>query len=177
MKTKFKILLLMVMFVVVSLAFVNGQSYANGDDDWVTYTWKQYKIKFEIPGDFKVKQNDAKKFIAGDSTMTFEIYPWKDPNVTAKDVAMQAMDDLSIDEDSGDSKVYEQDDFNGFKGYEIIGDGTQKGRDISFRVFGLIDPEGSTNFAAYVVYWADKNPEEDSEIAKELFETIEKIEK
>jgi len=172
--TKIKLILLLVMFVVASLAFVNGNSYANGG--WVSYTWKQYKIKFEVPSNFKVKQNNAQKFIAGDSHMTFEIYPWKDPNVTAKDVADRALDDLSIDDyDSAESQVYEQDDFNGFKGYEVVGTGTQKGKGIGFRVFGLIDPEGATNFAAYCVYWRDSLEDDNASLAKEIFETISKM--
>jgi len=173
---KFKASLLITMLLMFTFILLAGSSQANSGG-WDKYTWRQYKIKFEIPSEFEVKENSANQFAASDDIMTFEIYPWKDANVEARDVAIQAVKDLNI-EFKGSEAIVKDIKLNGFNGYRIEGNGTQKNKALHFTVLGLIDPKSSTNFAAYILYWTGTRDDNDySAISNDIIESISKMQR
>ncbi len=66
---KIKIFLLLIISCFLS-AFVSAQYLK-------TWNWNDYKMQFKAPSDFRIDENNAKKFSAGNGKLYLTIYPKK----------------------------------------------------------------------------------------------------
>jgi len=98
---------------------------SKAEDNWDSYRWSDYNLNFQLPKNMTQGQNDSNRFVVKGDDLTFEIYPWKNT------------------------------DFSGFSGYEILGEGLYKNKEVNFAVLGFIDPSSSADFAVYIIYNPD----------------------
>lgn len=85
------------------------------------WDWKDFRMKFQIPEDFKVTQSDATTFIAENGNINLSIYPRKGEQLTH-----ETMESSLITWAEGNNVTdYEQANFmanlNGYEGYYIDG--------------------------------------------------------
>ena len=172
---KYKLTSIALRQMLPQLTMVCSASATPRKITWDDVTWKKYHIKFKIPAHLKESENDNEKYIAEDENLSFEIYPWKDSTLSEEDVANAAFEDLGLDRRNTKITSDKKRDLNGYKGYEILGEGTLRGKKANFAVLGFIDPNSSMNFAAYVFYWQgkDADEEENIKIERDIIESIE----
>lgn len=116
--------------------------------------WADYNLGFSVPNSFSITENTDDRFTASGEDITLHISPYKDETLTSEDVANRALQSLNA---SGvELTLNEPVELQGFEGYQMVGYGQQDGRDLLFLVLGLIDPDGDTNLAAYVMWWHDE---------------------
>ena len=133
MKYKF---LQTVLLSAISLA-VSAQSLK----DW---TWDTYKMKFKAPDNMIVKKSDATVYEASNNSITMDIYPRKDENLTydgMKDAIIKWADQTGLTYNTynsdGDAQPIYMDDVNGYWGCAI--DGKKEGFPASMLL--IIDPD------------------------------------
>jgi len=136
---------------MLSILFFPIQSKA--EDNWDSYRWSDYNLNFQLPKNMTQGQNDSNRFVVKGDDLTFEIYPWKNTDVNEEDVAQEAYSQLEVKK----PKIILSDkrDFSGFSGYEILGEGLYKNKEVNFAVLGFIDPSSSADFAVYIIYNPD----------------------
>jgi len=117
--------------------------------------WADYNLAFSVPNNFSVTENTDDRFTASGEDMTLHISPYRDETMTAEDVANRALESLNAT--GVELTLHESVDLQGFEGYQMVGYGQQDGRDLLFLVLGLIDPDGDTNLAAYMMWWHDES--------------------
>lgn len=167
--SKFSLLSGLVM-LVMSLNLTSAVA-----QEWKEMEWDQFKIAFKVPDYFEEKSNTEKAYTASGSDFTLSIQPWKDATLTAEDVANKALKKLNATDVTITSQ--EKVKLKGFEGYQIIGAGAQNGKALIFAVLGMIDPDGETNFSAYIMFWHDEETDEGNiEIATTIIESFAKIE-
>lgn len=143
--------------------------------EWKDMEWDQFKIAFKVPDYFEEKSNTEKAYTASGSDFTLSIQPWKDATMTAEDVANKALKKLNATDVTVTSQ--EKVKLKGFEGYQIIGAGAQKDKAMIFVVLGMIDPEGETNFSAYIMFWHNEDSNDGNiEIATKIIESFSKME-
>ncbi|MBX7152573.1 hypothetical protein K1X84_13105 [bacterium] len=141
---------------------------------WKEMEWETYSIRFKVPESFEITESTADIFTASGEDFTLSISPWKDASISVEEVANKALGSLSADDVTITS--HEKIDLNGFEGYEILGTGYQDDRPLLFVVLGFIDPDGETNFSAYILFWHDENKnQENIDIATQIIEGIGKM--
>lgn len=101
------------------------------------WTWSSYKMAFQAPSNFKVDQNDAKTFDAGNGKIHMTIYPEKGEAIS-KSAMKNSLKTWAKDNKlkfSGD--VENMEDLNGYWGVFI--DGTAN--DLPTSILLLVDPD------------------------------------
>lgn len=145
--------------------------------DW---EWNDFNVQFSLPDTMKVIKNTADTFEATNDSVEFDIYPWKDESETAEHIAKEAFATLST-ELGIDPKTVKKTDggslkINGFDAYLMEGSGQSKNGGRIYAVVGLIDPDSSVNFAAYVDMWSD-DADTALQEAVSILKSIKKIKK
>lgn len=103
-----------------------------------TWTWDQYKVKFDAPTDFKVDDNNAEVFSAGNGHINLTIYP--QTNVSTEiDAMTENLSKWAINTDlSFDMQPEFLEDLNGYWGVYIDGEASNGN---PTTVVLLIDPD------------------------------------
>ncbi len=109
-----------------------------------TWTWDTYKMKFKLPSNMAVQENNADKFEATSTAIAFDIYPRKGENLTYSGMknaiinwASQTGLRYNINNTSGDEQPIYLKSINGYWGCAI--DGRKDGFPTSILL--LIDPD------------------------------------
>ncbi len=136
--------------------------------------WKTYNIGFSVPVKFNVTESTGERFTASGEDMTLHISPYLDESLSAEEVANRALGSLNA---SGvELTLNEPVTLQGLEGYQMVGYGQQSGRDMLFVVLGLIDPDGSTNMAAYMMWWHDESRNEaNTQTAIKILQSFKKL--
>ena len=121
-----------------------------------TWTWDSYKMKFKAPDNMVVQKNDATVYEASNKSVTMDIYPRKNENLTydgMKTAIIKWADKSSlsynITNSSGDTQPIYLSNINGYWGCAI--DGTKNG--FSASAVLLIDPDNpDISFYIWVSY-------------------------
>jgi hypothetical protein len=121
-----------------------------------TWTWDTYKMKFKLPDDMTVVENNADKFEASDNAITLDIYPRQGENLTyngMKNAVINWADKTSLRysdyNGSGDEQPIYLKDLNGYWGCAI--DGKKNGFPASMLL--LVDPDYTdTSFYIWISY-------------------------
>ncbi|TAH19627.1 MAG: hypothetical protein EAZ08_07965 [Cytophagales bacterium] len=113
--------------------------------DMTTWTWDTYKMKFDVPSNFKVTKNTADAFVASNGKITLSMYPRKGQNLNYAKMQAAVLNWASssnLDSDSGAQYV---EDLNGYWGCYV--EGVAKGFPTTALL--LIDPD-YTDISLYV---------------------------
>ena len=109
-----------------------------------TWTWDSYKMKFKAPDNMVIQKNDATVYEASNKSVTMDIYPRKNENLTydgMKTAIIKWADKSSlsynITNSSGDTQPIYLSNINGYWGCAI--DGTKNG--FSASAVLLVDPD------------------------------------
>ncbi len=130
----------MVLFALMLTSSVFGQ-------DWRSFTWDEYKTKFDIPSDFEVTTNTSEKFSASNGKITLSIYPRKDENLDWDNMqaALQKWADGNEVEDQSEIIELDEEKLNGYWGVMI--EGTKS--DYSVAQMLIVDPD-FTEISLYI---------------------------
>jgi Dihydro-orotase-like len=123
--------ILLTALFALSFNFIYAQSKA--------WTWADYKMKFQAPNDFSIKESSGAIFSAGNEHLTLTIYPKKGENLTyarMKDALQKWARDNKVDWNS-DNLGY-MSSLNRYWGYYIDGTG-ENGLPTSLLL--LVDPD------------------------------------
>jgi hypothetical protein len=121
-----------------------------------TWTWDSYKMKFKAPDNMVIQKNDATVYEASNKSVTMDIYPRKNENLTydgMKTAIIKWADKSSlsynITNSSGDTQPIYLSNINGYWGCAI--DGTKNG--FSASAVLLVDPDNpDISFYIWVSY-------------------------
>ena len=121
-----------------------------------TWTWDSYKMKFKAPDNMVVQKNDGTVYEASNKSVTMDIYPRKNENLTYDGMktaiikwAAQSSLDYNITNSSGDTQPIYLSNINGYWGCAI--DGTKNG--FSASAVLLVDPDNpDISFYIWVSY-------------------------
>jgi hypothetical protein len=147
---RYKLLILLVCLSAFS--FTQAQSLKQ-------WTWDTYKIKFKIPDNMTVQENNADKFEVKSGSITMDIYPRKGENFTydgmkAAIVKWANQSDLSYDtyNSSGSEQPIYLSNLNGYWGCAI--DGKKIGFPATMLL--LVDPQyADISFYVWISYSAE----------------------
>lgn len=122
------------------------------------WTWNKYRLKFQLPSDWKVTKNTGTAFIAKGKGVVMKIGPWEGSRSdTAETVATKALSTYTV---VGNAQVMGRKDLGANGGLErfiIYGKGVynlkgrSKGKPVRFGIIGLISQKSVNN--AYVRFW------------------------
>jgi len=144
---------------------------AHAQDQWKDMEWQTYGMEFQVPDEFQITESTGKIFTATGDGFTLSIQPWVDSTLSAEQVAQKTQESLEADDVQITSR--EKVDLKGYEGYELIGSGKQEGKEMLFVILGFIDPEGDTNFSAYILFWNDEiSNDKNIKIAEHIVESI-----
>ena len=124
-----------------------------------TWTWDTYKMKFKLPDNMTVQENNADKFEATNNVITLDIYPRKGENLTYSGMKTAIINwasttglSYSDNNNNGDSQPIYLSDLNGYWGCAI--DGKQDGYPASMLL--LVDPDfPDISFYVWISYSSD----------------------
>jgi hypothetical protein len=108
-----------------------------------SWTWADYKMKFQAPNNLSVKESSGTIFSAGNDNIYLTIYPKKGENVTydrMKDVLQKWARDNNVDFNSSD--VGYMSSLNRYWGYYIDGTGSNG---LPTSLLLLVDPDYPEN--------------------------------
>lgn len=144
-------------FAVLLFAFANQVS-AFGQD-LVTWEWETYKVKFTVPDNFKIQENNAEAFIAGNEDINLSIYPSKGEMLTRNEMKNALKNWAKENKVTNLSEIIQVDDekLNGYWG--IFVEGTAN--DLPAFLMQIIDPD-YPDISLYV--WL--NYQEDEKLAQ-----------
>lgn len=124
--------LLLTAFLALSFNLIYAQSLKG-------WTWTDYKMKFQAPSDFSIKESSGTIFSAGNDHLYLTIYPKKGENLTysgMKDALQKWARDNNVDWNS-DNLGY-MSDLNRYWGYYIDGSGSNG---LPTSLLLLVDPD------------------------------------
>jgi hypothetical protein len=131
------------------LVFICTLAQAQSLKSW---TWETYKMKFKLPDNMTVDENNADKFEATNNLITLDIYPRTGENLTYSGMQNAVINwayktglRYSDYNKSGDSQPIYLKDLNGYWGCAI--DGTKDGLPASMLL--LVDPD-YTDISFYI---------------------------
>lgn len=113
-----KKLILSIALLALSFNFLYAQSLKG-------WTWSDYKMKFQAPNNFTVKESSGTIFSAGNDNIYLTIYPKKGENLTyssMKNVLQKWARDNNVDFNSSDMGYMSN--LNRYWGYYIDGTGS-----------------------------------------------------
>jgi len=136
--------------------------------------WADFNVGFSLPNSFNITESTGERFTASGEDITLHIAPYKDESMTAEQVANAALELLNAT--GVELTLHEPVELQGLEGYQMVGYGQQEGRDLLFLVLGLIDPDGDTNLAAYVMWWHDETRNEvNTKTALKILKSFKKL--
>lgn len=120
---------------------------------WTDMEWNENNLKFKMPTDFKIDQNDATTFTATGSifVMTIKaVYDYEDAYTTCKNAAkaIDCSDTIVVEESSLDYQ-------NGLVGYEAYYTAKQQGKPMHMIIGGYQDDLLGDNYSIQILYWDD----------------------
>jgi hypothetical protein len=130
-----KYILLSALFAL-SLNFIYAQSLKG-------WTWSNYKMKFQAPDNFAIKESSGTIFSAGNDHLYLTIYPKKGENLTysgMKDALQKWARDNNVDWNSNDLGYMSN--LNRYWGYYIDGTGSNG---LPTSLLLLVDPDYPEN--------------------------------
>ena len=103
-----------------------------------SFTWESYKMKFDIPTTFEVKDNTGEKFMASNTDINLTIYPRKGENLDA-DGMISALDGWAKDSQLGNLTEMEviSSQLNGYWG--VFQEGTKNNWPVFLML--IVDPD------------------------------------
>ena len=121
-----------------------------------TWKWDSYKMKFKAPDNMVVKKSDGTVYEASNNSITMDIYPRKNENLTydgMKNAVISWANKISLyynaQNSSGSSQPIYLENINGYWGCAI--DGSKEG--FSASILLLKDPDDpDISFYVYVSY-------------------------
>jgi hypothetical protein len=147
LKTKvMKIKFLFTAFLILAVSIVSAQSL----ESW---TWDTYKMKFKVPNNFKVSDNDATKFSAGNGNLHLTIYPRKDEELTYETMQSALRKWARSNNVNYEGEVKYMKSLNEYWGVYIDGTGSNG---LPTSLLLLVDPDYTTNsFYIWLQYQRD----------------------
>ena len=124
------------ILLVAVLAFSFNLVYAQSLKGW---TWTDYKMKFQAPNDFSIKESSGTIFSAGNDHLMLTIYPKKGENLTynsMKDALQTWARSNNVDWNSNDLGYMSN--LNRYWGYYIDGTGSNG---LPTSLLLLVDPD------------------------------------
>jgi hypothetical protein len=141
-----------------------GTAHAQTTVRMTDYVWNEYSIKFKIPRDFKVKESDAKQFIASNYDINLSIYPRKGENLFYEGYKSALIDWVRSNKVVVNGDYLKVTDLNGFVGAMV--DATKDGYPVFLMV--VANPK-DLDVSLYV--WISYNAL-DIDIARDILESI-----
>ncbi len=147
--------ILLILFSITLIQLDSVHSFAG----WKQWTWPTYKVKFNLPSDWRVSENHSKKFFAHNTSRSLSIWigPWFGKrNDGADKVASRAFYGFN---QVSNKRILEKgwvnlsSDFE--KGYIIYGTGKQNGRWLYFGILGLVHPNSNANLFVRFAWWSN----------------------
>ncbi len=125
--------------------------------------WDTHGVGFTVPDDFKIEENNAEEFTAGNDYMFLSILPIQDEWINEDDLADAVVE---MAEGMEYDRIQEGDaiEIDDFTGYYIKG--RKDGANAVF--FALLDKESSTNLLLVIVY-ADEYEDAAVDIAVSIY--------
>jgi hypothetical protein len=143
--------------LILLLTFISSIfSVQNLHAQWTDMVWEENNLKFVVPTEFDVKQNDESTFTASGSIFTMTINAWDNDNVleTSNDLCDKALSDLDC---TGRKLIrkWRIENKEGLIGYQMHYTAYQNDSLMHIVIGGFKSNDLLKNYSVVILYWDD----------------------